>query len=113
VRRVLTVLERKLGATSIDAQRARLDLRANAGSLDRAVDRASERRLETLARLTAALNTHDPQRTLERGYALALGADGEPLASAAAIREAGGAFDLRMADGTLPAVVQDSDSDDE
>jgi exodeoxyribonuclease VII large subunit len=111
VRRVLTVLERKLGATSIDAKRARLDLRTQAGSLDRVIDRASERRLETLMRLTAALNAHDPQRTLERGYALALGGDGEPLSTAGAIREAGGKFDLRMADGTLPAVVQDSDSE--
>src|SRR6478672_5067227 len=79
VRRVLTVMERKLGATSLDTHRARLDLRTHAGSLDRAIEHASERRVETLARLTAALNAHDPQRTLERGYALALGADGEPL----------------------------------
>jgi exodeoxyribonuclease VII large subunit len=106
VMRFLTVLERKLSATRLAADRSRLDLRRDAEALERATDRLRERRLETLARLTAALNAHDSQRTLERGYALALGADGEPLANAAAVREAG-AFDLRMADGSLPARVRD------
>jgi exodeoxyribonuclease VII large subunit len=108
VRRVLIVLERKLGATSIGAARARLDLRTQAGALERATDRAAERSRDTLARLTAALNAHDPQRTLERGYALALGADGEPLQSSEAIR-AVGAFDLRIADGTLPAQIREAE----
>lgn len=118
--RFLTVLERKLGATRVGAQRSRLELQRDAQALERATDRLGERRLEKLATLTAALNAHDPQRTLERGYALALGTDGEPLANAKAVRAAG-AFDLRMADGTLPArvadapaqptLMQDSDSD--
>jgi exodeoxyribonuclease VII large subunit len=107
MKRFLTVLERKLGATSVAVDRHRLDLRREAESLDRAVDRLGERRLETLARLTAALNAHDPQRTLERGYALALGPDGEPLANAEAVRAAG-TFDLRMADATLPAQIRDA-----
>jgi exodeoxyribonuclease VII large subunit len=106
VLRFLTVLERRLGATRVATDRSRLDLRRDAEALERATDRLGERRLETLARLTAALNAHDPQRTLERGYALALGSDGEPLASAAAVRNAG-AFDLRMADATLPANIRD------
>jgi exodeoxyribonuclease VII large subunit len=107
VMRFLTVLERKLAATRIGADRARLDLRRDAHALERATDRLAERRLEKLATLTAALNAHDPQRTLERGYALALGADGEPLASAAAVRAAE-AFDLRMADATVAARVADA-----
>jgi len=106
--RFLTVLERRLGATRVAADRNRLALRREAEALDRATDRIGERRLETLARLTAALNTHDPQRTLERGYALALGPDGEPLPNAAAVRRAG-AFDLRMADATLPANIRDQE----
>jgi exodeoxyribonuclease VII large subunit len=106
VTRFLTVLDRKLGAIRVAAARCRLDLRREAEALGRATDRLDERRLETLARLTAALNAHDPQRTLERGFALALDADGEPLANAAAVREAG-AFDLRMADATLPARIRD------
>ena len=109
VTRFLTVLERRLGATRVAADRSRVELRREADALNRASERLGERRLETLARLTAALNAHDPQRTLERGYALALGSDGEPLANAAAVRAAG-AFDLRMADGTLPANIRDQDA---
>ncbi|MEA2482593.1 MAG: hypothetical protein QOC55_540, partial [Thermoleophilaceae bacterium] len=47
-----------------------------------------------------------PQRTLERGYALALGPDGEPLGTTAGVREAA-VFDLRMADGVVPARLRD------
>jgi exodeoxyribonuclease VII large subunit len=72
--------------------------------------RLAERRRETLERLAAALNAHDPQRTLERGYALAIGPGGEPLPTAAAVR-ATNAFDLRMADATLRAQLSDSDGD--
>jgi exodeoxyribonuclease VII large subunit len=99
--RFLTVLERKLAATRMGATRKRLDLRRDAEALDRATDRLSERRLETLARLTAALNAHDPQRTLERGYALVEDAAGEPVTSAAAAR-AQPALTLRLHDGRLP-----------
>jgi exodeoxyribonuclease VII large subunit len=109
VARFLTVIERKLAATRISAERSRLELRRDAEALDRATDRLGERRLEKLAGLTAALNAHDPQRTLERGYALALGADGEPLANAGAVRAAG-AFDLRMADATVAARIRDADA---
>jgi exodeoxyribonuclease VII large subunit len=104
--RFLTVLERKLGASRMGAERARTELRRDAEALERATDRLGERRLERLASLTAALNSHDPQRTLDRGYALALGRDGEPLANAEAVRTAGD-FSLRMADGALPARVRD------
>ena len=52
------------------------------------------------------MRAHDPERTLERGYAIALGPDGEPLASAAAVRDVED-FELRMADGTLPARVRE------
>jgi exodeoxyribonuclease VII large subunit len=109
-RTMAEVLYRKLAATVDSAERSRLDLRLHAEALDRAGTRVNERRGETLARLTAALNAHDPQRTLERGYALALGADGEPLANVRAVRSAR-EFDLRMADGTLPSRVQDSGPD--
>ena len=47
---------------------------------------AAPRELEQLA---LALAGHDPQRTLERGYALAFSPAGEPLTGAAAARAAG------------------------
>ncbi|MEA2493777.1 MAG: exodeoxyribonuclease large subunit, partial [Thermoleophilaceae bacterium] len=109
-RALAEALDRKLAATVVSAERSRLDLRLHAEALDRAGTSVNERRTETLVRLTAALNAHDPQRTLERGYALALGADGEPLANAEAVRSAS-EFDLRMADSTVPVRVQDSGPD--
>ncbi|MDQ3935167.1 MAG: exodeoxyribonuclease VII large subunit, partial [Actinomycetota bacterium] len=68
----------------------------------------AERRARALAGQTAALRAHDPERTLERGYALALDPAGEPLSGASAVRAAGD-FELRMADGTVPARVQDQE----
>jgi exodeoxyribonuclease VII large subunit len=105
-----TALGRKLEAAVAGARRSAASLRSNAEALDRGSARLAERRRETLERLTAALNAHDPQRTLERGYALAIGPGGEPLPTAAAVRAAN-AFDLRMADATLPVQLSDSDGD--
>jgi exodeoxyribonuclease VII large subunit len=65
-----------------------------------------ERRPVELQRLALALAGHDPQRTLERGYALAAAADGSAITSAAAARAAG-ELSLRFADGELPARVQE------
>jgi exodeoxyribonuclease VII large subunit len=58
-----------------------------------------------LERLALALAAHDPQRTLERGYALVESPAGEPLVSAARARELQ-EVRLRFADGSLPARVQ-------
>jgi exodeoxyribonuclease VII large subunit len=63
-----------------------------------------ERRPRELAQLALALAGHDPQRTLERGYALAQGADGQPIVTAAGARAAG-ELRLRFADGELPARI--------
>jgi len=77
-------------------QRARLD----AAALDRAATAARDRRRRDLHRLAVALAAHDPQRTLERGYALVEGADGEPVTSAAAAA-AQPELALRLHDGSL------------
>jgi exodeoxyribonuclease VII large subunit len=104
------VLGRKLEAALAGVRRSAASLRSDAEAMDRGSARLAERRRETLERLSAALNAHDPQRTLERGYALAIGPGGEPLPTAATVQEAG-TFDLRMADATLPAQLTDSDAD--
>jgi len=96
------VLPRKLEAARALVARSLAALRRDGGALDRAAAGAADRRAQTLARLTAALDARDPQRTLEGGYAMAIGPDGEPLPSAEAVRAAGD-FDLRMSDGTVPA----------
>jgi len=64
-----------------------------------------ERRPRELERLALALAGHDPQRTLERGYALVQSPQGEPILTAAEARKTG-ALRLRFADGVLAAKVQ-------
>ncbi|HEX8688996.1 MAG TPA: exodeoxyribonuclease VII large subunit [Solirubrobacterales bacterium] len=77
--------------------------------LDRAVRRAAgaeaRSRREALRRAEVALRAHEPERTLERGYALAEDAAGEPVTSAAdAI--AAGRVRLRFADGGVGANIE-------
>jgi exodeoxyribonuclease VII large subunit len=79
------VLERKTAATLLDAR---------------------ERRSRELAQLALVLAGHDPQRTLERGYALVQTPAGDALASAAGARAAG-ELRLRFADGVVPARVSE------
>jgi exodeoxyribonuclease VII large subunit len=65
-----------------------------------------QRRPRELERLALALAAHDPQRTLERGYAVVESAAGGPLTSAAHAREARELL-LRFADGAVLAQVRD------
>jgi exodeoxyribonuclease VII large subunit len=58
---------------------------------------ARERELQ---RLKLALAAHEPQRTLERGYALVMDPSGEPVTSAAAAREQP-SLTLRLRDGKV------------
>ncbi|MFL5910969.1 MAG: exodeoxyribonuclease VII large subunit, partial [Gaiellaceae bacterium] len=76
--------------------------------LERAERTLSKRRADLLASRAAALRAHDPDRTLERGYALVLDGGGEPLVGAAAVRAAE-SFDLRLADGTVGARVAENE----
>jgi exodeoxyribonuclease VII large subunit len=99
------VMGRKADAARLEAATAAASLAARAASLDRAGRAAAERRTQSVARSGAALRAHDPERTLERGYALALDGDGEPLTAPEALRAAG-SFELRMAGGTVPAQVR-------
>ncbi|MFL5779782.1 MAG: exodeoxyribonuclease VII large subunit [Thermoleophilaceae bacterium] len=102
------VMGRKADAARAHAARQAAGLGARTSSLDRAARDAAERRARWLARTGAALRAHDPERTLERGYALALDAGGEPLTAPGALREAG-SFDLRMHGGTVPARVRNEE----
>jgi exodeoxyribonuclease VII large subunit len=64
------------------------------------------RRPRELERLALALAAHDPQRTLERGYALVQSPTGEAIASAAAAREHT-AVRVRFADGAVGAALEE------
>jgi exodeoxyribonuclease VII large subunit len=78
------------------------DALARATILSRKVDAAvsaAGRRTE-LDRLALALAAHDPERTLERGYALVEGPDGEPVTSAAVARSLA-RMHVRLHDGSV------------
>ncbi|MGI8674622.1 MAG: exodeoxyribonuclease VII large subunit [Thermoleophilaceae bacterium] len=101
------VLDRKLEATRVAAAAGRRSLDANAQRLGRASEGIGRRRSLALGEQAAALRAPDPDRTLERGFAVALDDAGEPLAGVLALREAG-SFDLQLSDGRVPAQVDDS-----
>ena len=66
-----------------------------------------ERRPRELQQLALALAAHDPQRTLERGYALVQSPAGEPLSSAERARSER-ELSVRFADGSVGARVEES-----
>ncbi len=71
-----------------------------------AVGDCRRRRPKELERLALALATHDPQRTLERGYALVQSPTGEPLSNATRAREQA-RVRLRFADGDVGARIEE------
>jgi exodeoxyribonuclease VII large subunit len=95
-----TVLERARRRALDRAERAGEARRRAGAALDTASSRALVQRREALRKAAVALRAHDPERTLERGYALAEDADGEPLTNAAAAAAAG-RFSLRFSDASL------------
>jgi exodeoxyribonuclease VII large subunit len=66
----------------------------------RAAGAEADSRREALRRAEVAFRAHEPERTLERGYALAETLDGEPVTSAAGARAAD-EISLRFADGRI------------
>ncbi len=94
------------------ADRASSQKRIGTLVLERARRRAAgadmEKRRDALHRAAVALRAHEPERTLERGYALVEGEGGEPLTSAV---EAGAAerISLRFSDGRVRAKPEQRD----
>jgi exodeoxyribonuclease VII large subunit len=74
-------------------------------AIERSAERSLQRRQEALRRVALTLRAHDPERTLERGYALAETADGEPVATADAAVAAADVR-LRFADGRVQAKIE-------
>jgi exodeoxyribonuclease VII large subunit len=99
--RAAGALQRKGAAASAAAERGAIEAGTRAATLAHSADGGRARRARELDRLGLALAAHDPQRTLERGYALVEDAAGEPVTTAASARERE-RLTLRMADGTLP-----------
>jgi len=88
------------------AERAASQTRIGTVVLERARNRAvgadMEKRRAALNRALVALRAHEPERTLERGYALVEGENGEPLGSAAEV-SAEERISLRFSDGRVRA----------
>lgn len=99
-RRHACALDRRAGAAVGSSGREDRQLRSRADGLERASSAAVARRRAELGRLLLALDGHDPQRTLERGYARVEGAGGTPVTSAADARRLDEMI-LRLHDGEL------------
>ena len=111
-RRTLNQMTREIRAAAERGIAERLDFQRRLASvvLERARRRAAgpdmERRREALRRAEVALRAHEPERTLERGYALVEADDGEPVTSRAGAVAAGDVR-LRFADGSVGAKVEE------
>lgn len=102
-RRIATIVLERARRRALDrVERAGEAERRHGAALDAAAARALAQRREALRNAAVALRAHDPERTLERGYALAETPDGEPLTSAAAAAAAE-RFSLRFSDGRIDA----------
>src|SRR5207253_3248659 len=100
------VIARKRDAAAAAVTAGSASLGARGAALSRASEALERRRREAPATHDAEFRPHNPDRTLERGYAIALDPDGQPLGSAAALREQHD-FELRMADGNVPARLRE------
>lgn len=106
IQRRLLVLARKAAASSVERRRAGRDLGGRAHDLRRASSSTGRRR--ELSHLATALDARDPQRTLERGFALVRDEKGEPLSGAAAARSAA-QVEIAFQDGSVPATIDGRD----
>jgi exodeoxyribonuclease VII large subunit len=95
------------------SERAASQKRIGTVVLERARNRAAgadlEKRRAALQRALVTLRAHEPERTLERGYALVEGEGGEPLASAAEVA-AEKRISLRFSDGRVRARPEPDDA---
>ncbi len=101
---IAVVLERARRRAVERSAAARAEERRRGAILERAASRDLAKRREALRQAALTLRAHDPERTLERGYALTESAAGEPVTSAAAAAAAGDVR-LRFADGRVEARV--------
>lgn len=87
------------------AEAALAEERQRGAAIERSAALSLARRREALRKAAVALRAHDPERTLERGYALAETGDGEPVTTAAGALAAR-QVRLRFADGRVKAKVE-------
>jgi exodeoxyribonuclease VII large subunit len=100
------VLERKRAAALHATAGARRELRGRAGALERHRAAATRDRAVALERLAHTLAAHEPERVLERGYAIVEAGGGEVVTSAEAARRER-RLRVRFADDDVAAEVID------
>jgi len=102
---------RAAGRRRVESERKRVGRRALV--IDRRVQAEALDALHAtrLQALTMALAAHDPERTVERGYALVTDRGGEVVTSAAAARRAS-SVSLRFSDAAVDATIRAEDCDD-
>jgi exodeoxyribonuclease VII large subunit len=104
--RIATVVLRRARHRGVERTSAALAEEERRGAaIERSAARALQRRRQALERIALTLRAHDPERTLERGYALAETSAGEPVTSADAAAAAG-EVRLRFADGRVRAAIE-------
>ncbi len=101
-----TVLARVGRRTDEAVAAAVADNRRRAGVIGRSGGAIVTVGQTSLEQFAIALRAHDPERTLERGYALAESPAGEPITGAAGAVEAG-RLRLRFSDGSVGVNVED------
>jgi len=106
--RHLLVLGRKAEAASGEHDRALASLASSGAHLGHSWETGVARRGRDLERLRLALAAHDPERTLERGYALVEDAEGELVTSASRARDAG-ALSVHFHDDRVRARVEEGE----
>jgi exodeoxyribonuclease VII large subunit len=99
------VLERARRRGTERAALGREEAARRQAALERTAEASLRRRREALRKAAVTLRAHDPERTLERGYALTEDLDGESVTSAAAATAAGDVR-LRFADGKVRAAIE-------
>lgn len=99
---------RASGRRRIESERARIARRALVIDRKAAAAALDARRATGLQALAMALAAHEPERTLERGYALVTDRRGELVTSADAARAAG-TVSLRFGDAAVDATISGDD----
>lgn len=104
-RRIATVVLGRARRRGVERTAAAVaEERRRGAAIERSAARALQRRRQALERIALTLRAHDPERGLERGYALAETSGGEPVTTARGA-VAAGAVRLRFADGRVEAEV--------
>jgi len=105
-RRIATVVLGRARRRGLERTAAALAVQSRRGAaIESSAERALARRREALRKAAVALRAHDPERTLERGYALAETEAGDPVTSADGA-VAAAAVRLRFADGRVQARIE-------